>query len=109
MSYESPIRLIYDQVQTEIENGLESEIFRAVQRIGIDVDKEELIKALAYDRDSYIRGYRDKNAEIVRCGKCEYGVKHKDVFDDTWIECQRHYLTMKRAPEWFCADGEKGE
>lgn len=105
MSYESPINLIFDQMEMEIED----KIISTVQRIGINVDKKELLKALAYDRDSYMRGYRDKAAEIVCCGKCKYGVKHKDVFDDSWIECQRRYLNMAHAPEWFCADGEKGE
>ena len=53
--YESPIEIIYKNMQTKVENN----VFAAVQEYGISVDKEELIKALQYDRDQYERGYRD--------------------------------------------------
>lgn len=53
--YKSPIDLIYDHLVTEQEN----EVFKAVVRCGIDVDKDELIKALAYDRRQYDLGYAD--------------------------------------------------
>lgn len=53
--YESPISSIYSDIETKFEN----EIFRAIQRVDIEVDREELIKALAYDRDSYRKGYKD--------------------------------------------------
>lgn len=53
--YKSPIDLIYDHLVTEQEN----EVFKAVVRCGIDVDKDELIKALAYDRRQYDFGYAD--------------------------------------------------
>ena len=53
--YEPPIEIIYKDMQTKVENN----VFAAVQEYGIAVDKEELIKALQYDRDQYERGYRD--------------------------------------------------
>ena len=36
----------------------------AVQRVGVTVDKEELIKALRYDRRQYENGYRDALIKI---------------------------------------------
>lgn len=68
MSYKSPIELIMGQLQTSIED----QIFSAVQQVGINIDKEELIKALNYDREQYQRGYHDKDAEITRCKNCKY-------------------------------------
>ena len=53
--YKSPIDIIYGEIQLRMEN----EIMRAVQKVDINVDKDELIKALAYDRDQYERGFRD--------------------------------------------------
>ena len=55
MSYESPIKTYLSEIETEFSDA----VFRAVQRVGIDVDKEELIKALKYDRKQYEQGYHD--------------------------------------------------
>ena len=46
-------------IQTDLETKMENEIVTAVQKCGIYVDKEELIKALNYDRKSYEKGYSD--------------------------------------------------
>ena len=51
--YESPIKIFQQQLETQMEN----DIFKAVARYGIDVDKEELLKALKYDREQYYKGY----------------------------------------------------
>ena len=64
MSYESPIKLITDRIRFEQEDA----IFTAVQRCGVEVDKDELIKALQYDRDQYQKGYNDgyiKTSEVA--------------------------------------------
>ena len=68
--YESPIKLIRQNAKTQIEDG----VFKAVTNIGIDVDKGELIRALSYDREQYIKGYQDALASYsqvskVLCGK----------------------------------------
>jgi len=57
--YESPIELIQKQMQLD----LESKIMSAVQEVGININKEELIRALKYDRDQYEKGYADAKAE----------------------------------------------
>lgn len=59
MSYESPINIIYGQMQLQMDDN----ICRAVQNVGINVDKEELLQALAYDRNQYEKGYADGKAE----------------------------------------------
>ena len=53
--YESPINAYFGEVETKF-NGA---VFKAIQSVGIDVNKDELIKALAYDREQYERGYHD--------------------------------------------------
>ena len=60
--YTSPIKLLHTQIQTSIEN----DVFKVIEKHGIEVDKEELIKALAYDRDQYNKGYKDGVAACER-------------------------------------------
>lgn len=55
MSYKSPIDVIYQGFQTK----LEGDIFEAIYSYGVDVDKDELVKALKYDRDQYRKGFED--------------------------------------------------
>ena len=53
--YESPINVYFGEIETQFDGA----VFKAVQSVGIDVNKDELIKALAYDREQYERGYND--------------------------------------------------
>lgn len=55
LMYESPIRMIADQMQTK----MEADCVSVVQHYGFDVNAEELAKALAYDRDQYDKGFKD--------------------------------------------------
>ena len=74
--YKSPIEIIQQQLQTSLEN----EILTAVQKVGVLVDKEELIKALKFDREQYDKGYErgylkghsDAMASLVRRRECIY-------------------------------------
>lgn len=53
--YQSPIEVIYKEMRTEFENN----VYKAIQDYGVCVDKDELIKALQYDRGQYEKGYAD--------------------------------------------------
>ena len=53
--YESPIKIIAGKIQTQIDD----EIYRAVQNVGINVDREELLKALEYDRGQFKEGWKE--------------------------------------------------
>jgi hypothetical protein len=69
--YKSPIEIICGDIQKKIDN----DIYSVTQKYDIRVDKNELIQALAYDRDQYKKGYidgkRDAMADLVRCKDCE--------------------------------------
>ena len=101
--WKSPIEISYDEILSKFEDG----VFREVQNVGIKVDKEELIKALRYDRGQYEKGFIDghwaRDMEIVRCKDCkEYG---------EWLGgkiCMRYgsyYGNTK--PDDFCSRGER--
>lgn len=53
--YKSPIDIVQTGMRVKIENG----IIKTVQDVGINVDKAELLKALAYDREQYQKGFAD--------------------------------------------------
>ena len=103
MNYQSPIEVI----QTEMRRQIEGEIYKAVMNVGVNVDKDELIKALEYDRGQYQKGYYDRDSEIVRCKDCkhsEHWYKDKyrcffwhetgiDVFEDGFCNYGKHKET----------------
>ena len=60
--YKSPIEIFHGQLSTQ----LEGEIFRAIQNVGINVDREELLKALEYDRGQYEEGFREGEKHTLR-------------------------------------------
>ena len=72
--YESPIKLYYDEIVQQITEQRENELWsKFTTQYQIDCNKDELIKALQYDRDQYEKGYRDA---IEDCKK-----KHNENLD----------------------------
>lgn len=55
MSYKSPIDIIQEEMRTKFDN----KILEAVLKLDIRVNKDELIKALEYDRNQYLQGYEE--------------------------------------------------
>lgn len=53
--YESPIKIFQEQLKLQ----MEGDILKAVQAKEIVVDKEELLKALEFDRNQYEVGFTD--------------------------------------------------
>lgn len=76
--YKSPIEIIQGEWQMQ----MEGDVLRAVQNYGINVNKEELEKALAYDRHQYNQGYYD------------------GLNADKWIPCSER-LPSER--DWYLA------
>jgi len=96
MSYQSPI---IEVIQTQMRNQIEGEIYKAVMNVGVNVDKEELLKALQYDREQYQKGYKDRDDQIIRCKDCKHHGK---------VACSaRAGFTYPTQDDWFCADGER--
>ena len=74
IDYKSPIEIEFTDVVYEIANDLDKEVYRAISRYNVNVNEEELIKALQYDRQQYDKGYEDG---------------YKDGFNaDKWISCE---------------------
>lgn len=59
--YKSPIEIFMDEMKIKVED----DIYSAIQKYNIVVDKDELIKAINYDRGQYDKGYIDGVIEVA--------------------------------------------
>ena len=93
---------------SEMQAKIEDDIYKAIQNYGINVDKDELIKALSYDRHQYQKGYDDRDAEIIRCKDCKCWLP-MNRFDPDYHpgrgQCELNCWV--RDFDWFCADGKR--
>ena len=97
MNYQSPV----DFIISEMNMRMDGEIFKAVQNVGVNVDRDELLKALQYDRGQYQKGYKDRDSEIIRCKDC----KHLSSPANGVPFC-KHIKNFVNA-DWFYADGKR--
>lgn len=63
--YESPIDRVVNDIVTKMEQDRERIVMRCIHEEGINVDKNELIKALNYDRNQYKKGYSDGKNDVL--------------------------------------------
>lgn len=104
--YDSPFELVMSDITTKIAGNIDDMCWQAVQRVGVNVDKDKLILALELDSDRYRKafrrgeetGYTKRNDEIIRCKDCE-----NYLTENEW--CKR--LMLFTNTDWFCADGER--
>lgn len=57
--YKSPINLVVQDIETQMVQKEEQTILDSIRKCDVVVDKEELIKAINYDRNQYSKGYKD--------------------------------------------------
>lgn len=81
--YKSPIDIIMSEIKFDIAKQQEENIVKAVQEYGIDIDYDELIKALNYDRNQYNKGYED--------GYKDGAIKNKEKAISKLKEIPSHY------------------
>lgn len=55
--YEPPIEIVQHTIRDAIDKHIDDCVYKAVVRADIHVDREELIKALQYDRDQFQKGF----------------------------------------------------
>ena len=110
--WESPIRIIEENLQTQIKD----EVFSAIRRAGFDIDKDELIKALNYDRKQYEKGFRDGYAkaksEIIRCKDCKYShitYSGECKYCDQWVDEDGFSEKWYLPGDFYCAHAERRE
>lgn len=82
IDYKSPITQILGEMQTEYENH----VLKAVQNVGIHVNREELVKALDYDRGQYEKGYADGSANEEKYKLALFSVVRNNILRDTFAD-----------------------
>ena len=63
--YESPVNPIFQDIERQIVQKQEQTIINAIRACGVAVNKEELIKAINYDRNQYSKGYKDGVNDVL--------------------------------------------
>ena len=85
--YHAPIELIQDDPLAHLTQRILDEtdevIYQTVLNTGVNVDKDELVKALQYDREQYEKGFQD-------------GYRHGE--SDARIHA--HWLVRETSGEW---------
>ena len=77
--YKNPIEKIYSELQTQIVQEDENTVMKAVRNVGVNVDKEELIRALQYDRNQYAKGYDDGKNDVFEKIRTEIKAMSGDI------------------------------
>ena len=85
--YESPIKIIestIDSIYKDIVKKKDDAIFAEIKSsFGVDLDKEELLRALQYDRDQYNKGYADGKRDSVVHGR--WIIKSKETLPFEYV------------------------
>lgn len=82
--YKSPIEIIQDRFRTEVEDN----IMKAILGYNIVIDKEELMRALNYDRAEYQCGYDAGYTDGYESAKKYYLGIIKEALEKEWFEVE---------------------
>lgn len=109
--YESPVTIICDRVAKDANERAEDYIVEEILRFGVIVDKDEMIRAMNYDRRQYQKGYQDGKAaaiaELIHCRECKYcdtsslGGRYCQLWDVD--DCEEAFVVE----DDFCSRGER--
>lgn len=101
MSYESPIKLTntMESIVRRVREEEDKKIYECIANYGIDVNKEELEKALRYDRDQYVKGYEDGKAEAMQW----IPIKFKETTDEDGFDKEEYPIMLD------CSTPEDGQ
>ena len=103
--YESPIMLLKtDSLIQRIKDETDTMIFQAVARVGVHVDKDELIKALEYDRGQYEKGFRDGRMYVPPCPSNADRIR--SMTDEELAEFMCHNVSNGTVNCAFCGAAE---
>ena len=108
--YTSPIEMVLSDLVSDAVKKADEYIVACVQQVGVKVDKDELIKALRFDREQYEKGWNDRDNEIVKCKDCVYCKRFNDVWyapKSDELLCTLHVETYHTTENDHCSWGER--
>lgn len=90
--YESPIEVMYGEMHSKMVKDEEDRIMYEVNRqVGVHVDREQMLKALQYDRNQYDKGYKDALVDMQHL---------TDLVKDFNPAEIAHHIEMGNLAEW---------
>lgn len=107
MAYISPIEITFKRISEEMTEKQEGLIMQAIFEQGIKVNKDELLKALMYDRQQYDQGYADGIAEARTHGKWIYKCCYGDEFPQCSVCGEINDVKSRFCPD--CGADMRGE
>lgn len=109
MMYEPVIHLYRTKLQEATDEAVDDMIFREIIKMGVLVEREELLKALRYDRAQYEKGYADGRADAQKWISVEERLPEDGVdviihtdFRGGYVGCG-YYRIVRDA--WFTSQG----
>lgn len=109
--YESPITLIRKEVENAYNSWVEDNVFKMISSMNIKVDRDELIKALKYDRQQYEHGYNVaslefQNKALDAMSKVSLAVYNSD--NPQYKKAMEDALSIMKSV-WLSEDGRENE
>ena len=124
--YETPIEMyVRDFHETMIRQENDSIVAEISKTLGFHIERDELIKALEYDREQYRKGYSDalnsmilpwipvsdrlpeESGRYLTTCECSSGrYVNIQVWDDGWGDCADCVVAWIALPEYYTGDLE---
>lgn len=97
--YKSPVDIYYRDILEQVKEATDNYIMAEI-KMYVDVDKDELIKAMKYDRNQYATGYRNGYADAQKHGKW---IWKGEEGDSRWMcsecKCKEYVPTCNGVPD----------
>ena len=115
MSYVSPIKIGYtaepeegwtDKIGKYIAGEVDNLVLQSCVKVGCHVDKDELEKALRYDRDQYVKGYEDGKrdaADAIEALQAQLPKRGKWIVDGMYTYNLRELNGKAYEPVYRCS------
>ena len=106
MSYESPIEIV-QKMHDNFETKIIEDTICVIRSYGINIDKEELLKALKYDREQYDKGYGDGYTKGYNEGYMNGArdfkekIKEQNAAYDEEFGCDMIYMSTQQLDDFF--------
>lgn len=114
MSYVSPIKIGYaeepeegwtDKIGRYMAGEVDNLVLQSCVKVGCHVDKDELEKALRYDRDQYVKGYEDgKRDAAPRWHRVEEPPKEYGTYIVCWKDGEKFWWEKADWDEDWCTN-----
>lgn len=95
--YKSPIELIMEQTSNAFKKETERAILEVCADVGVRVDRDELIRALGYDRQQYEIGFRNGLRAVKKFGHWRRRLVNRYGYPETVIvcsECEKEFAVV---------------